>query len=154
MYSQILNNYYLRPTYKNPYFYINNVGTDYSYPINETPPPLTPDASLVEKTAGNRYGNRTKVRMEIRYGKDNSTFQLSRIYIDYLKAPQFIRLTQDQVDEVEDTSQLLEFPDYVCQEIVNELIKLLMENASDPRLQTNIPINQSIAMPGQEQQKR
>ena len=47
---------------------------------------------------------------------------------------------------------MLEFPDYVCQEITNELIKLLMENGSDPRLQTNIPVNQSIANPAQEQQ--
>ena len=29
-----------------------------------------------------------------------------------------------------------------------------MENASDPRLQTNIPINQSIANPVQEQPKK
>lgn len=69
-----------------------------------------------------------------------------------MKTPQFIRLTQDQVDRVIDTSQVLEFPDYVCQEIVNELVKLLMENASDPRIQTNIPINQTIANPGQDQQ--
>lgn len=69
-----------------------------------------------------------------------------------MKTPHFIRLTQDQVDKVIDTSQVLEFPDYVCQEIVNELVKLLMENASDPRIQTNIPINQTIANPGQDQQ--
>ena len=93
--------------------------------------------------------------MEIRYGKDNTTFQLSKVYIDYLKTAQFIRLTQDEIDEVEDISQILEFPDYVCYEIVNELVKLLMENGSDPRLQTNIPINQSIAQPQQQaQQKR
>jgi hypothetical protein len=104
-----------------------------------------------------RYGNKSKVKMEIRYGKDNSTFQLSKVYIDYLKSPQFIRLTQDEVDEVDDVSQILEFPDYVCQEIVNELVKLLMENSSDPRLQTNIPINQSIASPqaqGQQEPQR
>ena len=79
---------------------------------------------------------------------------LLRYMWTYLKAPQFIRLTQEQVDKVEDTSQVLEFPDYVCQEIVNELILLLMENASDPRLQTHIPINQSIANPAQEQQQQ
>lgn len=108
-----------------------------------------------ERIPENRYGNRSKVRMEIRYGKDNTTFALSKVYIDYLKGPQFIRLSQEEVDKVEDSSQILEFPDYVCQEIVNELVKLLMENASDPRLQTHIPINQSIATPGQEpQQKR
>jgi hypothetical protein len=92
--------------------------------------------------------------MEIRYGKDDATFKLEKIYIDFLKAPQFIRLTQEQVDVVEDNSQILEFPDYVVQEIINELVKLLMENTSDPRLQTNIPINQSIANPAQEQQRR
>jgi len=111
--------------------------------------------SLVQRVASNRYGNRSKVRMELRYGRDNTVFQLSKVYIDYLKAPHFVRLTQTQVDEVADNSQILEFPDYVAQEIVNELIRLLMENASDPRLQTHIPINQSIAGPAPEpQQKR
>jgi hypothetical protein len=162
MYSQIINNYYLRPTYKNPYYYINNVSATNVYPTTDNQTdidyPLTGEVGTpsenVERVAPNRYGNKSKVRMEIRYGKDNTIFQLSKIYIDYIKAPQFIRLTQDQIDEVEDNSQVLEFPDYVCQEIVNELIKLLMENGSDPRLQTHIPINQSIASPAQEQQKR
>lgn len=109
---------------------------------------------LTTKQDGVRYGNNSSVRMEIRYGKDNTLFELKQVYVDYLKAPKFIRLTQDQVDEVEDNTQLIEFPDYVCQEIVNELIKLLMENGSDPRLQTNIPVNQSIAQPQQEQQQK
>ena len=83
--------------------------------------------------------------MEIRYGKDNTKFELSKVYVDYLKVPQFIKLTQDQIDEVEDTSQLIEFPDYVCQEIINELIKLLLENSSDPRVQSQPIVSQSIA---------
>lgn len=242
----------MRPSYKNPYFYINNVANDIVYPIAETPTLISPESTyidqylisfgtpestalvitkngvektfdyaaniafatqfnspetlktalgtaginstiigtnlliasaysqgisavtensgyltinsstavnnntLVEKSAGTRYGNRSKVRMEIRYGVDNSLFTLNKVYIDYLKAPQFIRLTQEQVDTVKDTSQILEFPDYVCQEIVNDLTKLIMENAKDERLQTNIPINQTIANPQQEQpqQKR
>lgn len=248
--SQIINNHYMKPSYTNPYFYINNVMVDTIYPINETPTLITsggtvisnylikfgtPEAtslviikngvnhtltyiasapntnqfsnattlktnlalrgissvvigsdllinnayvenvtsvtensafltitsgttddltSLVDKVALNRYGNRSKVRMEIRYGKDNSLFLLNKVFIDYLRTPQFIKLTQEQVDEVEDNSQLLEFPDYVCLELVNELVKLLMENTSDPRLQSFIPINQSIASPGQDQQKR
>ena len=184
MFSQIINNYYMRPSYKNPYFYINNVNITNTFPTLDTTvtnrvdyspevilsesgsePELnqggtnyifaeSTDGSSVEKTPNLRYGNKSKVRMEIRYGKDNSTFALSKVYIDYLKSPQFIRLTQSEVDLVEDTSQILEFPDYVCQEIVNELVKLLMENGSDPRLQTNIPVNQSIANPAQEQPQR
>jgi len=270
MFPAIINNYYMRPSYKNPYFYINNVSADSIYPINEiqesvtnesitlgstvvqfgTPgastlivikdgqtltytystdsnagsviqPPdqdtsdpgggagsasiytffydivtlqrdltwanisteivgtdlvftnltadgitsvtetgtyltvVTTEASfsseaLENKNPGFRYGNKSRVRMEIRYGKDISTFVASKLYVDYLRAPQYVELTQEQLDEVLDTSQLLEFPDYVCQEITNELIKLLLENASDPRLQTHIPINQSIGNPQQQ----
>jgi len=29
---------------------------------------------------------------------------------------------------------MLEFPDYVCHEIVNELVHIIMENITDPRL--------------------
>jgi hypothetical protein len=238
MLSQIINNFYYRPSYKDPYYYINNVNIRNTYPTIDDQTPIIPstytitvgttttasqiiittsDGSTITitaaagttadtlagqiktalpnipginssvTTAGNtinvsntaisdistlgpglslvktppsanrvaehRYGNQSKVRMEIRYGKDTSIFRLSSVLIDYLKVPQFIRLTQDQIDEVEDVSQVLEFPDYVCQEIVNQLIKLLLENSSDPRLQTNIPINQSIANPAQEQQQ-
>ena len=232
MFSQIINNYYMRPQYRSPYYYINNVTTKSSfitednqtsvennvYVINITGSltandklniqliggtnlkitgedtssleslgvifntnniegakivsgslhiPFNSVSSIIAdgnfrvtvlpistRTAKVRYGNTSRVKMEIRYGKDTNTFELSKVYIDYLKAPQHIRLTQSQVDVVEDMSQVLEFPDYVCQEVVNELIRLLMENASDPRLQTNIPINQSIANPAQEQPKK
>lgn len=157
MFSQIINNYYMRPSYKNPYYYINNVNLTNTYPTNSTTETKNVAFSgdlNVNRAENTRYGNRSKVRMELRYGKDNTTFVLSRVYIDYLKAPQFIRLTQEQVDEVIDNSQILEFPDYVCQEITNELVRLLLENGSDPRLQSHIPINQSIVNPAQEQQQQ
>lgn len=48
----------------------------------------------------------------------------------------------------------MEFPDYVCHQIINELVKLVMENSSDPRLQTNIPVNQTIASPAQLQSQQ
>jgi hypothetical protein len=59
-------------------------------------------------------------------------------------------LTQEELDLTEDTSQMMEFPDYVCQEIINELVKLVLENSGDPRLQSNIAVNQSIANPAQQ----
>ena len=163
MYSQIINNYYMRPSYKKPYFYINNVNTKNDYPTQDSQEDVQyPDRDNssegikenVERPQEERFGNKSKARMEIRYGKDDTVFKLDVVHVDYLKAPQFIRLTQDEVDKVEDTSQVLEFPDYVCQEILNELVMLLLENASDPRLQTNIPISQSIANPAQEQEQR
>ena len=46
---------------------------------------------------------------------------------------------------IEDNTPNLEFPDYVCFEIVNIFTKLLMENAGDPRLQTNPAVNNTIS---------
>jgi hypothetical protein len=57
-------------------------------------------------------------------------------------------MDQDDLIKEEDGTQVLEFPDYVCYEIINIYVRLLLENAGDPRLQTNIPINQTIAIPG------
>jgi len=48
----------------------------------------------------------------------------------------------------------MEFPDYVCNEIINELTHLIMENSSDQRLYTHIPISTSIAPPAQTVEKK
>lgn len=106
---------------------------------------------LVNKPAGSRHANASKVRCEVRYGSDNSIFELIGVQVDYIKAPQKINITEEQMALVDDTSQILEFPDYVCNEILNELVHILMENAADPRLQTHSVVSQSIASPAQQQ---
>lgn len=108
---------------------------------------VSKDISLVEKPTAVRVANPSNVRCEIRYGKDDSLFQLVEVQIDYVKSPQFIRLTQEQIDLTEDTSQIMEFPDYVNQEIINELVHLVMEHSNDPRLANNIQITNTIARP-------
>lgn len=155
MFSGILNNAYMRPMYKRPYYYVNNWNQQNALPTNEAMDSQIPesaeglisDTSTVDsiKPTQGRNANVTKVLLEIRFGKDSALFTPERAYVDYLKGPQFIRLTQVQIDKTEDTSQVLEFPDYVCFEIVNIFTRLLLENASDPRLQTNLPINNTIA---------
>ena len=195
-YSQVIDNFWLKPTYKKPYYYIHNinqdttnptdsydsstgVGTDVSgvtttegdtdgngnligKPNGGLPTSINiggTSVSNVEKASQVRYGNVSKVRLEIRYGTDTSVFTLDqiqgknggKIYIDYIKAPQHIRLTQEQLDYTEDKSQMLEFPDYVCQEILNELVHIVMENIQDQRLQTHPVVSQSIANPAQAQ---
>lgn len=146
MMSNIVNNFYLKPSYKQPYYYIHNV-IDAIPPVNPTTP------NIPEVQTNIRYGGGVAKKLEIRYGTDNTLFILSKLSIDYLKVPREVHLTQTQIELTEDTSQVLEFPDYVCQEIIKELVKLLMENASDPRLSTNIPVNQTIANPGQSQEQ-
>lgn len=132
--ASIINNYYLQPSYKNPYYYIHN---------SSDPTPSITGIRL----KNDRDGNASVVTIEIHCGK-NTRYTLEKIYIDYLRVGKFIELTQGEIDADLDTSQILEFPDYVCYEIIKELVALLMENASDPRLNSNIPVNQSIAMPG------
>lgn len=153
MAPSILHNVYMKPDYKRPYFYINNVNLDgytgeTNNPTDATTSPEI-DANMTDsvKPANTRLANASEVRLEIRFGDDDSIFKPYMVYIDYIKAPMFIRLTYDDITSTEDRTRILEFPDYVCFEIVNEFVKLLMENASDPRLQTNYPINQTIADP-------
>lgn len=107
----------------------------------------------IEKPAGSRHSNSSRVKVEIRCGRDKSNiFSLSAVQIDYVKAPQFIRLTQEQLDSDEDISQVMEFPDYVNQEIINELVNLVMRKTNDPSLQAHMQMTQSIARPtGQSQ---
>lgn len=178
LWSQIINNFYMKPSYKRPYYYLHHVNSSTTIPTNplQTGTSLGPlgkgtDVStttslprsislpgnttvdMVEKEAGVRFGNQSQVRIEVRTGKDTSIFELEDLYIDYIKAPQHIRLTQQQIDLTQDTSQMMEFPDYVCQEIINELTHLIMENSSDPRLQSHMPITMSIANPAAQQQQ-
>lgn len=187
LWSQVIHNFYMRPMYKRPYFYVHNVstsgsvptdpytagttdkyphGTDISSAKTETSTNVTTvtgglpktikvgenTISAVEREGQIRYGNTSPVRLEIRYGKDNSIFELESVDIDYLKAPQLIRLTQEQLDLTEDTSQMMEFPDYVCQEIINELVRLVMENSRDyQRIDGFTAVSTSVANPAQQQ---
>lgn len=109
------------------------------------------EESVVDKPTAIRVSNPTTVRCEIRYGMDDTIYKLVEVQIEYLKSPQFIRLTQEQIDRTADTSQIMEFPDYICQEIINKLVMLLMERAQDPRLANNIQINRTIARPTEQQ---
>jgi hypothetical protein len=113
-YPTIIINAYLKPTHKRPYFFIN------------------------------QGPNSTKSVLEIRVGDERTKKTPTSAYIDYLKTPKVINLTDDDLENDDDLTAELEFPEYACFEIINEFVKLLLENASDPRLQTNIPINQSI----------
>lgn len=118
LYPGILNNYYMKPSYKKPYFYITSNSED-RLPL---------------------------VKIEIHTG--NCNMELNKLYLTYLRTPKEVSMDQFQVIQELDETEQLEFPDYVCYEIINTYVRLLLENASDPRLQTNVPINQTISVPG------
>ena len=69
---------------------------------------------------------------------------LLKVQIAYLTAPRFVTLDQLDLDSYEDKTPVLEFQDYVVNEIIKETVKMVMENAKDTRIQTFTPINQSV----------
>ena len=91
-----------------------------------------------------RYGNASVPKMQIKYGEDPNK-ELVEVRIDYLRAPYYYTLTEDQLDDFDDNSMIIEFPDYVVYEIINILVKIILENGGDPRLQTHAVVNTSIA---------
>lgn len=187
MYTQILNNAYMRPMYKRPYYYLSAINTNtvaqsegdrlYNKPgsltgmnASDLPTKEGEDVLALQKgtipedksyglidsetRAGDRLSNSSTIRLELRFGNDATIFKPTALYIDYIKSPMYVRLTQEQIDSTIDYSQVLEFPDYVCFEITNIFVRLLMENSSDPRLQTNIPLNTTIYNPAVQQQQQ
>ena len=89
--------------------------------------------------------------MELRFGEDQNIVPVA-VYIDYLRAPKQINLTQEELDDYEDNSQILEFPDYVVYEIINILVRLVLEQNSNPaRIQTHVAMNDSVANPAAQQ---
>lgn len=110
----IQNNAFLKPEYRRPYYYIRN------------------NAAGVAPS------------LELRAGEYKTALELDSVTIDYLKTPATILLTEEQRDDLTDTSQVLEFPEYVANEIIKNLVALVLENAGDERLQTHPQINVSI----------
>jgi len=92
---------------------------------------------------GVRYGNSQVPVVQIKSGKDKP----SAVYVDYLRAPKYIDLTIEDLDNIDDHTPQLEFPDYVTYEIINELVTLILENNKDPRVQTQPAVSQSVMQP-------
>lgn len=126
--SEIVNNYYTRPSFKRVYYTL--------YQINKE----------LEESDDINY------KLDFYCGEDSNVV-VKTAYIDYLKKPKVITLTQDDIYSYEDTSMKLQFAPYVNLEIVKELLMFVLENSSDPRLNTSGAVNQSIAPPAQFQQK-
>lgn len=144
----IINNYYMRPSAKRPYYYISNIEDPDGWKEVD---PQTGQSRTVRKSPAReykekeqRYGNSTKPIMQIKCGNDRQHQVLQSVYIDYLRAPEFVAVEQIDLDSVEDTTPQIEFPDYVTLEIINELVTLLLENGKDPRVQSQYQVGQSI----------
>lgn len=141
--SHVIDNYYMKPSVKQPYYYIMNIQKDplwakTSYTDEDK------DIAATGSDRYQRYGNSIVPKMQIKYGED-PRYKLTEVRIDYLRAPYYYTLTQDQLDDWADNSMIIEFPDYVVYEIINTLVKMILENGSNPRMQSHVAANTSIA---------
>ena len=139
MFPSIIRNAYLKPSYKCPYYFINNTQIEVEQNAAQKLANLT---GLTELESDGEEEQNT-LRIEIRCG-DTSKYVPTKVYFDYIRIPNKIELDYTDL-ESGNTDKTLEFPEYVCYEIINRFVKLALENASDPRLETNLPINQTIA---------
>jgi hypothetical protein len=168
LYAGVIQNAWLRPQYKNPYYMIQNNqnvvkgkwASDANYDNDLV------DAKILDvagkETAHNSFEDANSngkldtgdtfvgPTMLVDYGKDDSIFGLNKIKLNYLKVPSQVNLTPDQIDLTEDKSQVMEFPDYVCREIIKEIVQLVMLRNGDPSLTAHKVVNTSI--PGMTQQ--
>ena len=130
--SSIHTNYYMKPSVKRPYYYISNI--DEPVVLNNT----------TDDTVGSRnYANTSLPVMELKFG-NNRRYRLNKVFVDYLRAPIQMQLTQDEIDAVGDTSATLEFPIGMQYKIINKIVMIALENAKDARLQTHVATNQPI----------
>ena len=133
---QVGTNWYMKPSYNRPYYQIINIEKD--------PTELEDYVPDSDKVKDKRYGNSTQPIMQIICGDNIDKYTLKAIEIQYLQAPRYVTIDQDDLDEFEDNTSKLEFSDYVCNEIVKQLVTSILENQKDQRIQTYIPVNQSI----------
>lgn len=127
-------NYYIVPKWELPYYYVNNP----SGAVKKINVINNPDEKIIDNV---RNVNSIPAGIEIHTGKLPSYITVEGIRGWYFKVPENITLTQNDIDSDYDNTPHMEFPDHVCYEIIKELVILILEHDSNPRLQTNIPIN-------------
>lgn len=76
---------------------------------------------------------------------DSKRVFVDEVNIEYLCQPVRVYLTEEEIAAEADTSQVLEFSDDVGEEITKTALKLILERGSNPRLQSNAAVNQSIS---------
>jgi len=147
IYPTIINNAYFKPSPKCPYYNIQLLSDDGTRVLDSIINPciISGGRDVIDEIIDpcNLDGHPYSGYVINLFCGNTKKIAPNAIMINYLRTPRKVQLTEDDLDG-EDRTSIMEFPDYVCYEIINEFVKLLLENTVDPRLSTNIPINQSI----------
>lgn len=127
MLANIESNAYLRPMYRQPYYLLHN------HPFNF--------GTLNLDDTNDGFQNSPQV--EVHLGTVPKGLTLEMVEFDYLKLPETVALTEEEVyvNDI-DTSQLLEWPDYLNSEILKNLVSYFLENTANPRMQSFVHLQQ------------
>lgn len=77
---------------------VSMLGTSFSSSDSTSPVNVYKDGYvdfLLDKEAYVRYGNKSRARIEIRYGETKDLVSPVRIFVDYLKTPQQMTLQEE-----------------------------------------------------------
>lgn len=134
MEAAIQNNAYLRPRFDRPYYII------YRNP-----------APNINREASNKVRGVNNSTIEIRTG-DHPTFTISNIRVTYLKQPEYLFLTYEAAfsndiipGSILDTTQVLEFPNHICNVVLDKVVERIRLITNDPALNVDVPFNQSVS---------
>lgn len=118
MYGAIYNNEYLKPALKRPYY-------------------------LLLPVEGSDTQNDSVVKIFI--GEDVTSITPYAIRVYYLRRPTAVTLTDEEVYTLaSDTSDIIEFPDYLKNEFIKRVVWYQLENVRDSRASSYPVLNQEI----------
>jgi len=104
---------------------------------------LEPKAKRPYYTVKNNF-NSEYPNFELHYRKRNEIelVRLTKVEMLYLKEPKIYTMEDDDLDGV-DTTENLEFQEYICQELVDTVSILIFEQNSDQRVGSSAQVNES-----------
>ena len=133
---------------KDPVKYITKVGAK---KLTTDAAAMVSSNAYLKPTMRQPYYKFEQSSVVVDMGTMDKNMIISAIKLTYLKKPQIYTVDDMDIAGKGVNSTPMEFATYVNNEIVNTFMAIYLEENMDPRLQTNIPVNQSIADSGAQQ---
>ena len=95
------------------------------------------------KVENNFTSNKPMFALELGSDMKPNLVEYTGVQMKYLKVPKKIYLTDDDIELEEDRTINMEFPDYICYELVNRIVTLVLEKTGEPRIQSQPVVSDS-----------
>jgi hypothetical protein len=124
------NHYYHRASYRQPYYMVMNNHNNTGVAKND-------DDDIIVNAQ-----NKPVIRVYL--GDEEKALTLEKVVVRYLRLPESVTISEEELYVNEgDTSQVLELPNNLFNELVNKVVDSILERNENPRINTHIPMNQN-----------